>query len=163
MNLSDKMLSDIMTALLKGEVYDYKDENQEIHISPNGVSIKYSSHKPEVKQEINLKEQQEKEVSEFLTFVDQLDDDLFVETCEAFRPGVLEQLQKDLDTPRYKHTIEVFKNKAREVGENKLTEFCNAADAEIRHQEEVIKNASLAIEDVHKQLEKAQRKYYVKF
>jgi hypothetical protein len=37
--LTDKMLREIFTALEKGEAFEYSDDNTQITINPNGISI----------------------------------------------------------------------------------------------------------------------------
>lgn len=145
--LTDKMLQEIFTALAKGETYGYSDDNVTVRISPNSIQINYSNTPKRTNKDV--------EVTEFLKFCDNLHEDLFVEVCETFAEGELEALEKDLDTDNYQNTINVFTTRVGEVANNKLTEICNAADAEIRRQELIIKDAQAAINDIHSELDKA--------
>ena len=145
--LTDKMLQEIFTALAKGETYGYSDGNMSVQVSPNSIQINYSSTPKRTNKDV--------EVTEFLKFCDNLHEDLFVEVCETFADGELEALEKDLDTDNYQNTIKVFTTRVGEVANNKLTEICNAADAEIRRQELIIKDAQAAINDIHSELDKA--------
>ena len=147
--LTDKMLHEIFTALEKGEQFEYTDDNTQISINPHGISIQYKSN-------VN-----DAEIEDFLQYCNHLDDDLFIEVCESFHDHELEQLQKQLDTPEYKKTIQIFTQRVKEVANNRLTEIINAADAELTHQEQIIKNARQAIEDIHKELDLAHVKYTV--
>ena len=147
--LTDKMLHEIFTALQKGEQFEYSDGNTQISINPNGISIQYKSN-------VN-----DAEIEDFLRYCDNIDDDLFIEVCESFSENELAELQRKLDTPAYKETIEVFKHRVKEIANNRLTEIINAADAEITRQEQIIKNARQAIENIHKELDLAHAKYTV--
>jgi hypothetical protein len=40
--LTDKMLREIFTALEKGEAFEYSDDNTQISINPNCISIQYT-------------------------------------------------------------------------------------------------------------------------
>lgn len=145
--LTDKMLQEIFTALAKGETYGYSDGNVTVQVSPKSIQINYSNTPKRTNKDV--------EVTEFLKFCDNLHEDLFVEVCETFAEGELEALEKDLDTDNYQNTINVFTTRVGEVANNKLTEICNAADAEIRRQELIIKDAQAAINDIHSELDKA--------
>lgn len=147
--LTDKMLHEIFTALEKGESFEYTDGNTQISINPHGISIQYQSN-------VN-----DAEIEDFLRYCDNLDDDLFIEVCESFHDHELEHLQKQLDTPAYKETIKIFTQRVKEVANNRLTEIINEADAELNRQEQIIKNARQAIEDIHKELDVAHVKYTV--
>lgn len=147
--LSDKMLHEIFTALEKGEQFEYSDGNTQISINPHGISIQYKSN-------VN-----DAEIEDFLQYCNHLDDDLFIEVCESFHDNELEHLQKQLDTPEYKEAIQIFTQRVKEVANNRLTEIINAADAELTRQEQIIKNARQAIEDIHKELDLAHAKYTV--
>lgn len=147
--LSDKMLHEIFKALEKGEQFEYSDANTQISINPNGISIQYKS-------SVNTRE-----IEDFLRYCDQLNDDLFVEVCESFEEAELETLQKELDTDNYKHTIEVFTQRVKEIANSRLTEIINAADAEIKRQEQIITDARQAIEDIHRELDEAHAKYSI--
>lgn len=147
--LSDKMLHELFVALEKGEPFEYSDANTQISITPNGINIQY-------KNTVDTKE-----IEQFLKYCDLLDDDLFVEVCESFTDEELDHLQKQLDTENYRNTISVFTARVKEIAHNKLAEIINEADAEIKHQEQIISNAHLVIEEIHKELEEANRKYNV--
>ena len=147
--LTDKMLHEIFTALEKGESFEYSDDNTQININPQGISIQYKS-------SVN-----DAEIEDFLQYCNHLDDDLFIEVCESFHDNELEQLQKQLDTPEYKEAIQTFIQRVKEVANNKLTEIINAADAELARKEQIIKEARQAIEDIHKELDLAHAKYTV--
>ena len=101
------------------------------------------------------------EVSEFLSFCDSIDDDLFTDACESFTEEELISLQEALDTDNYRNTIKVFTTRVREIANNRLAEIVNDADVEIRHQEEVIRNAQAVIDDIHKTLDEAHAKYNI--
>lgn len=147
--LTDRMLHDIFVALQKGEQYEYSDANTQISINPHGISIQYKS-------DINTRE-----VEDFLRYCDNLHDDLFVEVCESFDEHELENLQAQLDTVDYKKTIEIFTQRVKEIAHSRLSEIINEADVEIRHQEQIIKDARQTIEDIHRQLDEAHAKYNV--
>ena len=88
-----------------------------------------------------------------------LDDDLFIETCESFNDNELEQLQKQLDTPKYKETIQIFTQRVKEVANNRLAEITNAATAEIQRLEQVILDSRNAIYSLRAEIENANVKY----
>lgn len=147
--LTDKMLHEIFKALEKGEQYEYSDANTQISINPHGISIQYKS-SPDTR-----------EVEDFLRYCDQLDDELFIEVCESFEANELSKLQDQLDTPSYKETIAIFTQRVKEIAHSKLTEIINAADAEIKRQEQIMAEARQAIEEIHKELDAANAKYNV--
>ena len=151
--LTDKMLQEIFEALSKGESYGYSDGNTSVQVTPNSINIQYNNTPKKSTKDID--------VEKFLTFCDSIDADLFTEVCETFTDGELEALEKDLDTDNYQNTINVFKNRVREVANNKLTEICNAADAEIRKQELIIKDAQTTIDNIHSELDKAIKIYSI--
>ena len=93
-----------------------------------------------------------KEIEQFLKYCDLLDDDLFVEVCESFSDEELDNLQKQLDTENYRNTISVFTTRVKEIAHNKLAEIINEADAEIKRQEQIISNAHLVIEEIHREI-----------
>ena len=150
---SEKMLQEIFTALENGETYGYSDGNTTVEVSPNGISIRYNS--------MPKRSNKDSEIAEFLNFCDNLSDDLFTETCESFTDGELNALQEMLDTDKYRTAINVFTTRVREIANNRLAEIVNDADVEIRHQEEVIRNAQAIIEDIHKTLDEAHAKYTI--
>lgn len=150
---TEQMLQEIFSALEKGETYGYSDGNTALEISPNSISIRYNS--------MPKRTNKDAEVTKFLNFCDNLDDDLFSETCESFTDGELEALQEALDTDNYRNTIKVFTTRAREIANNRLAELVNEADVEIRHQEEIIRNAQAVIDDIHKTLDEAHSKYTI--
>ena len=147
--LSDKMLHELFVALEKGEPFEYSDENTQISINKEGISIHYKS-------TINTRE-----IEDFLHYCNKLDDELFVEVCESFEDGELAELQKQLDTPKYKESIQKFTQRAKEIASNHLIEIINEADTEIKRQEKIIETARQAIEDIHKELEEANAKYSI--
>lgn len=147
--LTDKMLHDIFKALEKGEQYEYSDANTQISINPHGISIQYKS------------STDTREVEDFLRYCDQLDDELFIEVCESFEADELSKLQDQLDTPDYKETISTFTQRVKEIAHSRLTEIINAADAEIKRQEQIMADARQAIEEIHKELDAANAKYNV--
>ena len=154
---TEKMLHEIVNALMKGETYEYSDANTDVHITPNGISIQYQSQpKEEIKS--STKDQ---EVSEFIKFCDRLTDDLFIEVCDSFQDGELDKLQRDLNTDNYRNTIKVFTIRAKEIANNKLTEIINACDVELKRQEEIIRNANAIINDIHSELDKAHSIYSI--
>lgn len=150
---TEQMLQEIFSALEKGETYGYSDGNTALEISPNSISIRYNS--------MPKRTNKDAEITKFLNFCDNLDDDLFSETCESFTDGELDALQEALDTDNYRHTIKVFTTRAREIANNRLAELVNDADVEIRHQEEIIRNAQAVIDDIHKTLDEAHAKYTI--
>lgn len=147
--LSDKMLHEMFVALEKGEPFEYSDANTQISINPNGISIQY-------KNTVDTKE-----IENFLKYCDNLDDDLFIEVTETFSEEELVKLQNDLDTENYRNTIAVFTSRIKEVANNKLAEIIMEADAEIKRQEQIISNAHLVIEEIHRELDEANKKYNV--
>lgn len=147
--LTDRMLHEIFKALEKGEQYEYSDANTQISINPHGISIQYKS------------STDTREVEDFLRYCDQLDDELFIEVCESFEANELSKLQDQLDTPSYKETISIFTQRVKEIANSKLTEIINAADAEIKRQEQIMADARQAIEEIHKELDAANAKYNV--
>lgn len=150
---TEQMLQEIFSALEKGETYGYSDDNTALEISPNSISIRYNS--------MPKRTNKDAEVTKFLNFCDNLNDDLFSETCESFTDGELEALQEALDTDNYRNTIKVFTTRVKEIANNRLTEIVNDADVEIRHQEEIIRNAQAVIDDIHKTLDEAHAKYTI--
>lgn len=147
--LTDKMLHEIFKALEKGEQYEYSDANTQISINPHGISIQYKS------------STDTREVEDFLRYCDHLDDELFIEVCESFEADELSKLQDQLDTPSYKETISTFTQRVKEIAHSRLTEIINAADAEIKRQEQIMADARQAIEEIHKELDAANAKYNV--
>lgn len=143
--LTDKMMQEIFTALERGETFNYSNGETEFSISPNGINIQYKS-APSTK---------DRDIKKFMAFCDSIHEDLFVEVCETFEEGELEALERDLDTDNYQNTIKVFTTRVGEVANNRLTEICNAADAEIRRQELIIKDAQAVIDDIHSELDRA--------
>jgi hypothetical protein len=155
--LTEEMLREIVNALMKGETYDYSDDNTDVHITPNGISIQYQSQpKEEIKS--STKDQ---EVTEFIKFCDRLTDDLFIEVCDSFQDGELDKLQRDLNTDNYRNTIKVFTIRAKEIANNKLNEIINACDVELKRQEEIIRNANAIINDIHSELDRAHSIYSI--
>lgn len=150
---TEKMLQEIFTALENGETYGYSDGNTSVEVSPNSISIRYNS--------MPKKENKDAEIAKFLNFCDNLNDDLFSETCESFTDGELNELQEALDTDNYRNTINVFTTRVREIANNNLTQIINEADVEIRHQEEVIKEAQATIDELHHVLDEAYNKYTI--
>lgn len=150
---TEQMLQEIFSALEKGETYGYSDANTAVEISPNTISIRYNS--------LPKRTNKDAEVTKFLNFCDNLNDDLFSETCESFTDGELDALQEALDTDNYRNTIKVFTTRVREIANNRLAEIVNEADVEIRHQEEIIRNAQAVIADIHKTLDEAHAKYTI--
>lgn len=151
--LTDEMLQEIISALQKGETYNYTNENTAIQVSPNGISINYKSTPKRINKDA--------EVTKFLDFCDSIQDDLFVEICESFEDGELDQLQKNLDTDNYRETINIFTTRAREIADSRLAEIINEADAEINRQEFIIQNAKDIIKEIHASLDEALAKYSI--
>lgn len=147
--LTDRMLHEIFKALEKGEQYEYSDANTQISINPHGISIQYKT------------STDTREVEDFLRYCDRLDDELFIEVCESFEADELSKLQDQLDTPSYKETISTFTQRVKEIAHSRLTEIINAADAEIKRQEQIMADARQAIEEIHKELDAANAKYNV--
>lgn len=147
--LTDKMLHEIFKALEKGEQYEYSDANTQISINPHGISIQYKA------------STDTREVEDFLRYCDRLDDELFIEVCESFEADELSKLQDQLDTPDYKNTISTFTQRVKEIAHSRLTEIINAADSEIKRQEQIMADARQAIEEIHKELDAANAKYNV--
>lgn len=147
--LSDTLLHEMYEALSKGESFNYADANTVISVSPNGISIQYQT-KVDTKQR-----------DKFIDYCNNLDDELFVEVCDTFDDGELDNLQKMLDTNKYEVAIDTFVNRVKEVASSKLTKVINEADVEIKRQEQIIAQANLAIEEIHKELEEAHKKYSV--
>lgn len=150
--LTDKMLHEIFEAISRGESYGYSDGNNSIEVTPNSIRINFKSSPvtPSTK---------DRDVTTFLNFCDSLNDDLFVEVCETFSNEELTRLQNNLDTDNYQETIKIFSTRVGEVANSRLTEIINDADVEIRHQENIIKNAQAIIDDIHKTLDEAHAKY----
>ena len=147
--LTPQMLQEIFSALEKGEAYNYSDANTSVQITPNSLSIMYNS----------VPDTHDEDVTLFLNFCDSLHDELFVETCESFGEGELKKLQDDLDTPNYKNTINVFTERVREVANNRLNQIINEADSEIKAHQTAITKAEQAIENIHRALDEAVKKY----
>ena len=147
--LTPQMLQEIFSALEKGEAYNYSDANTSVQITPNSLSIMYNS----------VPDTHDKDVTLFLNFCEKLHDDLFIETCESFEEGELKKLQDDLDTPNYKNTINVFTTRVREVANNRLNQIINEADAEIKAHSAAIAKSEQAIEQIHRALDEAIKKY----
>ena len=149
--LSNAVLREMYEALSKGENFNYADDNTVISVSPHGISIQYQ------KSNSMSKEQRDK----FIDYCNSLDDDLFVEVCDTFEDGELDQLQSMLDTSDYNIAIKTFVTRVKEVAGEKLSQIINEADTEIKYQEQIIAQANLAIEEIHKELEEAHKKYNV--
>lgn len=149
--LSDKLLKQVISALANGENFEYSDENTQVHVAPNGVSITYKSS--------TKRDDKDVKVNRFLTFCEELDDEVFIETCESFEAGELKKLQDDLDTDNYENSIHVFTQRAHEIAASKLEQIINEADIEIKINEKIIKDAQDAIEDLHVILDEAYSKY----
>lgn len=149
--LSEQLLEQVISALAKGENFDYSDENTQVHVAPNGVCITYKS--PTKRDDKDVK------VNRFLAFCEELDNEVFIETCESFEAGELEKLQNDLDTDNYENSIHVFTQRAHEIAASKLEQIINEADIEIKINERIIKEAQDAIEDLHARLDEAYSKY----
>lgn len=147
--LSDTLLHEMYEALSKGESFNYADANTVISVSPNGISIQYQT-KVDTKQR-----------DKFIDYCNSLDDELFVEVCDTFEDGELDTLQQMLDTNKYEVAINTFVNRVKEVASSKLSKVINEADVEIKRQEQIIAQANLAIEEIHKELEEAHKKYSV--
>ena len=147
--LSNAVLHEMYEALSKGENFNYADDNTVISVSPNGISIQYQTN-------VDTKQR-----DKFIEYCNSLDDDLFVEVCDTFEEGELDNLQQMLDTNKYEVAIDTFVNRVKEVASSKLTKVINEADAEIKRQEQIIAQANLAIEEIHKELEEAHKKYSV--
>lgn len=152
---TDKMFSEIVNALMQGKSYDYSDANVDVHITPNEICIQYQP-EPKKEEKSNTKD---REISEFFKFIDRIDDNLFMEVCESFPDGELDKLQRELDTDNYRNTIKVFTIRTKEIANNKLTEIINAADSELKYQENIIKEANKAIKLIHEELDAAHIKY----
>lgn len=134
------MLRDIITTIKLGKPFKYQDELITLIINPDP---------------------QKKEVEEFLKFCENIPDDLFIEICESFKDGELNQLQKQLDTENYKDTIITFKNRAKELAERHLTKITNSLYAEKSRLENIIFDAKYRIDNICKELEQANNKYNV--
>lgn len=147
--LTPQMLQEIFSALEKGEAYNYSDANTSVQITPNSLSIMYN----------RVPDTHDEDVTLFLNFCNALHDDLFVETCESFKEGELKKLQDDLDTPNYKNTINVFTERVREIANNRLNQIINEADVEIKAHSAAIAKAEQAIEQIHRELDEAVKKY----
>lgn len=147
--LTPQMLQEIFSALEKGEAYNYSDANTSVQITPNSLSIKYSS----------VPDTHDEDVTLFLNFCDALNDELFVETCESFGDGELKKLQDDLDTPNYKNTINVFTERVREIANNRLTQIINEAEAEMSRRRQVILDCEETIKSLQEEVNAAIKKY----
>lgn len=134
------MLRDIITTIKLGKPFKYQDEFITLIINPDP---------------------QKKEISEFLKYCENIPDDLFIEICESFEDGELNQLQKQLDTENYKDTIITFKSRAKELAERHLTEITNSLYAEKSRLENIIFDAKYRIDNICKELEQANNKYNV--
>ena len=151
--LSEKVLNEMIKTLLTGKDYNYSDENTEIHVTPNSINIRYKSN-PSV-----VEETKEEDMKVFRDFCEKLDDDLFMYVCESFEDEELDKLQRDLDSINYKKAINTIINRTKEVAKTKMDKIIKEADAEIKRQEDIIKNANSIIADVHHELEKCSKKY----
>lgn len=147
--LTNEMLQEMITAVMKGENYDYENGGTSVHVTPNGISISYKYSEP----------QRDRDIKEFLDYVDKMDNVLFVEVCESFEPGELDQLQKDLDTENYSNAIFTFMMRTKTVANDRMNQILNEAHAEITAQEKRIEKAKAAINEIHKDLETAYARY----
>lgn len=145
--LTEEMLQEMVSAVMNGKEFNYTSDDTHVHVTPNGISIKYTTNK------------RDREVRNFLDFCDKMDDRLFVKVCESFEEGELEKLQNDLDTDNYMNTINTFRSRTKTVADNLMAEVIKKADAQIRRQEEIIANAKEAIKDIHNELEHAHNIY----
>lgn len=147
--LTDKMLHDIFTALEKGETFEYTDDNTQISINPHGISIQHHSSSEDI------------DIEDFLRYCDNLDDDLFIATCESFDENELEELQKQLDTPNYKETIKTFKDRAKKIAKELLSKIEANTTAGIAHYEAIIADAYEQIGKLSKERDEAYVKYSI--
>ena len=141
--LTDEMLTDIFNKLKKNEPYEYSDGNMQFNISPNGISIQYKSTKPE-----NLEEIKSKKLNDFLSFCESINDELFMEICDTFEDGELDELSNILDSENYEKTINIFTKRAKEVSNKKFEEITKAAHGEIERQKLIIANAHNIIDEI---------------
>ena len=149
--LSEQLLKQVISALAKGENFEYTDGNTHVHVAPNGVSITYKS--------TRKRDDKDVKVNRFLDFCERLDDEVFIETCESFKAGELEKLQNDLDTDSYENSIQIFTQRAQEIAASKLEQIITEADTAIKINEQIIQEAQNAIEDLHVRLDEAYTKY----
>lgn len=154
--LSDTLLHKMYEALSKGESFNYADANTIISVSPNGISIQYQTNVDTKQATVDIDSR-----DKFIDYCNHLDDDLFVEVCDTFEDGELDNLQEMLDTNKYEVAINIFVNRVKEVASSKLSQVINEADVELKRQEQIIAQANLAIEEIHKELEEAHKKYSV--
>ena len=147
--LTNEMLQEMITAVMNGENYDYENGGTSVHVTPNGISISYKYSEP----------QRDRDIKEFLDYCDNMDDVLFVEVCESFETGELDQLQKDLDTENYSNAIFTFMMRTKTVANDRMNQILNEAHAEITAQEKRIEQAKAAIDEIHKDLETAYARY----
>lgn len=145
--LTEEMLQQMVTAVMNGQEFNYTSDDTHVHVTPNGISIKYTINK------------RDREIQNFLDFCDKMDDRLFVKVCESFENDELKKLQNDLDTDNYLNTINTFRLRTKTVADNLMADVVKKADAEIRRYEEIIANAKEAIKDVHAELEHAYNIY----
>ena len=145
--LTDEMLTDIFNKLKKNETYEYSDGNMQFNISPNGISIQYKSvtNKSE-----NLEEIKSKKLNDFLSFCESMDDELFMEICDTFEDGELDELSNILDSEDYEKTINIFTKRVKEVSNKKFEEIIKSAHEEIERQKLVIKTANATIDEILK-------------
>ena len=147
--LTNEMLQEMISAVMNGEEFNYTNGDTAVHVTPNGISITYKySHSAK-----------EKAIKEFMDSCDKMDDVLFVEVCESFEPGELDQLQKDLDTENYSNAIFTFMMRTKTVANDRMNQILNEAHAEITAQEKRIEKAKAAIDEIHKDLETAYARY----
>ena len=131
------------------EEFTYEDENITMNIGPTGISIHYTE------------DNKSKEVQDFLNYCDKLDDELFIEVCESFEPGELAKLEKNLDTPNYKETINTFTNKVNEISKNKLSRIYEDCEIEIKKQRKIIEDAKTKIAEFDKIMDTYTKKYSI--
>lgn len=154
--LTDEMLIDIFNKLKKNEPYEYSDDNMQFNISPNGISIQYKSTKPE-----NLEEIRSKKVDDFLSFCESMDDELFIEICDTFEDGELNELSNILDGKNYEETINIFTRRAKEVSNKKLEEITKSAHGEIERQKLIIETANATIDEILKSTDEEIKTQYM--
>lgn len=123
--ITEKQLSEILENLADSGEYSYSKEGLDIKAkaSDNTVSISINYEKP------NLVE---KEVSEFITYLEGIDDALFVEVCEDLD---VHRIQECLDSGnidsvraailKFKQALKKTIQKHIDYYQECLTKFCN--------------------------------------
>lgn len=110
------MEQEIITQLIK-ELFDSVDEMHSEYFE-DGTLYTLDAHKEDNVLNITIS-LENKDKEEFEKFVDELDDDIYEEVIDSLKMEI-KDLTDIYETEDYKDVIASFKNKVREVAQNKI-------------------------------------------